>query len=164
MASFMLTGTLVAAQQVQSLGGVSYGTADWPENGLGNHRAVVDVAAAGAVRARIPWRRHDTEFRGKAVLVYDLTTVAKIENVFAYNITREFGDVVFQPQTVPGRYAIYYMPYQHPVTTSGEWNGSYLPPRLVAEPSWLAKHGLSGSAGPPHARARMTPNQIDCII
>ena len=119
---------------------------DWPENGFGNHRAVVDVAAADAVRARIPWRRHDAEFRGKAVLVYDLATGAKIENVFACNITREYGDVVFQPQTVPGRYAIYYMPYQHPATTSGEWNGSYLPPRLVAEPAWLAKHGLSVSA------------------
>ena len=58
-------------------------------------------------------------------------------------MTRENGDVVFQPQTVPGRYAIYYMPYQQPETTSGAWNGSYLPALASAESEWLAKHGLN---------------------
>lgn len=126
-----------------SLGGLAYGMASWTENGLGSHRAVVEVSTGDAARVRIPWRRHDGEFRAKAILVYDLATGAKIENVFACNLTRESGDVVFQPRTVPGQYAIYYMPYQQPATTSGDWNGSYLPPRLVAAPGWLSKHGLS---------------------
>ncbi len=128
-----------------NLGGVTYGMASWPENGLGSHRAVVEATAGDAVRARIPWRRHDAEFRGKAILVYDLATGAKIENVFACNLTRESCDVVFEPKTVPGQYAIYYMPYQQPATTSGEWNGSYLPPRLIAVPEWLARHGLGST-------------------
>jgi len=144
---FLLSGTLAAAEQEKSLGGVSYAAGDWPANGFGNHRAVVEVTgAADAVRARIPWRRHDAEFRAKAVLVCDLATGAKIENVFAYNLAREHGDVVFQPKRAPGRYAIYYMPYQQPATTSGEWNGGYLPPRLVAGPAWLEKHGLNASS------------------
>jgi len=134
---------LVCAQQEQTMGGVTYGMAEWPESGFGNHRAVVDVAAAGTVRARIPWRRHDANFRAKAVLVYDMTTGTRIENAFSCNITREYGDVVFQPQTVPGQYAIYTMPYQQPETTSGQWNGSYLPVRVTADPGWLAEHRLS---------------------
>ncbi len=162
-ALLLLNGTLLASEQEKTLGGVSYGTGDWPENGLGNHRAVVDVAAAAAdaVRARIPWRRHDAEFRGKAVLVYDLATGAKIENVFACNITRECGDVVFQPRTVPGQYAIYYMPYQQPATTSGEWNGSYLAPRLVAEPGWLVRHGLSDATWPQAIRFVGSPRESE---
>ena len=146
-ALLLLTISLAAAPQEKTLGGVSYATADWPANGLGNHRAVVEVTgAADAVRARIPWRRHDAEFRARAVLICDLATGAKLTNVFAGNMTRESGDVVFQPQTVPGRYAVYYMPYQEPASTSGEWNGAYLTPRLVAEPAWLARHGISDSA------------------
>ena len=72
LALLLLTGTLAAAQQERSLGGVSYAAGDWLANGFGNHRAVVEVTgAADAVRARIRWRRHDAEFRAKAVLVCD---------------------------------------------------------------------------------------------
>jgi hypothetical protein len=145
LAWVLTSASFVFAQQEQNLGGVMYGMADWPDGGFGDHRALVDadVDAADAVRARIPWRRHDIDFRSKAVLVYDLATGTKIRNVFACNITRENGDVVFQPKTVPGQYAIYYMPYQQPETTSGEWGGSYLPPLTSADPGWLAKHGLN---------------------
>lgn len=132
--------------QGQIMGGIEYGMADWAESGFGNHRAVVDVDAAEAVRARIPWRRHDADFRGKAVLVHDLTANTRIKNVFACNLTRECGDVVFQPRAGSRRYAIYYMPYEQPETTSGGWNGSYLPVRVTAESAWLAKHGLNVSA------------------
>ncbi|MEA1949998.1 MAG: DUF6067 family protein, partial [Planctomycetota bacterium] len=82
----------------------------------------------------------------KVVLVYDLTTGEKIKNVISCNVTREYGDVVFQPKTVPGRYAIYYMPYRQPGKTSGTWNGSYLPARVTADPAWMARHGLNVSA------------------
>lgn len=138
---------LLGAETELVLGGVEYGIADWPENGFGNHRAVVEVESGGGAWARIPWRRHDADFRSKAVRVYDLTTGTEIKNVLAGNFTREYGDVVFQPQTVPGRYALYYMPYQQPDHTSGQWAGSYLPVRLTAEPGWLAQHGLQAPAG-----------------
>lgn len=148
----VLATTLLWGQEEQTMGGIVYALDSWPENGLGNHRAVVEVESAhrDAVRARIPWRRHDADYRAKAVLVQDMTTGEKLRNVVACNITREHGDVVFQPRTVPGRYAIYYMPYQQPEWTSGQWNGSYLPPRLVADEDWLATHGL-GAAEPQNA-------------
>ena len=66
--------SLAFAQEEHTLGGVTYGMADWPESGFGNHRALVEVDAGDAVRARIPWRRHDGDFRSKAVVVYDLAT------------------------------------------------------------------------------------------
>jgi hypothetical protein len=152
------------AEQEQTLGGIAYGMAEWPENGFGNHRALVDVNASDVdasdvVRARIPWRRHDGEFRGKAVMVYDLTTGQKVTNVLPCNLTREFGDVVFQPKTVPGRYAVYYMPYQQPETTSGTWNGSYFPAVLSADADWLARHGLNVSEGETCIRFVETPKE-----
>lgn len=162
VAAWMLTSASVLfAQQEHKLGGVAYGMADWPESGFGNHRALVEVNAADAVRAKIPWRRHDADFRSKAVFVYDLATGTKVKNVFPCNITRENGDVVFQPKTVPGRYAIYYMPYEQPTTTSGEWSGSYLSSAISAEPGWLAKHGLNAAAVANSIRFLETPKTRD---
>jgi len=147
MGLLLTPAPLLAAATAPALGGVEYGIADWPENGFGNHRAVVEVESAEVAWARIPWRRHDADFRSKAVLVYDLATGTNMKNVLAGNFTREYGDVVFQPQTVPGRYAIYYMPYRQPDYTSGQWVGSYLPVRPTADPGWLAQHGLQAAAG-----------------
>ena len=128
----LANNSIIRAQAEQTMGGVVYGMAKWPESGFGNHRAVVEVTSnTGVVRARIPWRRHDANFRGKAVLVYDLATDKRIKNAFACNLTRECGDVVFQPQTTPGQYAIYYMPYEQPKTTAHKWKGRYLPVDII---------------------------------
>jgi hypothetical protein len=149
IAVWMLTSvSILFAQQEQKLGGIAYGLAEWPENGFGNHRALVDAGVGDAVRAKIPWRRHDADFSGKAVLVYDLTTGSKIKNIFTCNITRECGDVIFQPKTVSGRYAVYYMPYEQQPMTSGDWSGRYLPASASAESAWLAKHGLNAAKLP----------------
>lgn len=135
-----------AADEEQSLGGVVYAGADWQRDGFGDHRAVVEVAAAAdVVRATIPWRRHDADFRGKGVVVQDLATGATVVNSLACNLGRETGDVLFQPATAPGRYAIYYLPYRE-VTATGEWNGEYLPQRQRADPAWIARHGLADAA------------------
>ena len=148
----LLTCRLWSLQEEQTMGGITYGLGDWPESGFGNHRAVFNVGpgAGDAVRARIPWRRHDANPRAKALRVVDLTTGATIDNAFPCNITRETGDVVFQPRTVPGRVAIYTMPYEQPKITSGQWRGAYLPVRLTADDAWLAKHHLTV---PPTANA-----------
>ena len=135
-----------AADPEQSLGGIVYASADWPRDGLGDHRAVVEVAApADVVRATIPWRRHDADFRSKGVIVQDLATGAEVTNVLSCNLGRETGDVVFQPGTAPGRYAVYYLPYRE-VPASGEWSGQYLPALQKADPAWIARHGLADAA------------------
>lgn len=149
----MATGVSIDQLKIKTLpalpelGNVKYGIASWPASGRGNHRAVVEVTgAADAVRARIPWRRHDADFRNKAVRVYDLATGEEIRNVLACNITREHGDVVFQPGTVPGRYAVYYLPYNPAVIQGGRWDEGYLPPKILAGSGWLARHGLQDAA------------------
>ncbi|MCP5102629.1 MAG: hypothetical protein GY950_04585, partial [bacterium] len=56
----------------------------------------------------------------------------------------EYGDLVFQPQTVPGDYYIYYLPY----TSTGSKHYpkvNYLPPKQTASNQWLQKHGLTST-------------------
>jgi hypothetical protein len=119
-----------------------YGVGSWPEEGLGNHRAVVKVAAPGdAVWAHIPWRRRDLQPEQKAVLVFDAAG-QRITNVVTPVITREAGDVIFQA-AIPGEYFVYYLPY-NPGQSNFDDAGTYLKPEPTAAPAWLARHGLAG--------------------
>lgn len=45
----------------------------------------------------------------KNLIVVDAATGERITNVCRFTIDREQGEVVFQPQTVPGEYYIYYL-------------------------------------------------------
>ena len=153
---------------------VKYGIGDWdPESGLGNHRAVVRVEApsalkapvavksakkagatiaAGAakpaaVRVRIPWRRPDLDPDTKNVMVFDAASGERVLNILPLDVNREFGEIVFEPRTVPGDYFIYYLPYK----SEGRKNYptvKYDPPELTAETGWLAAVGLSGGPVP----------------
>jgi len=132
------------------------GVGGWPVADLGNHRArvVVDVQAA-AVRVHIPWRRRDADPANKAIIVVDAATGQRLRNVFVASVTREAGDVVFQPTTAPGEYFIYYMPWTADYI---QWNyvTHYTPPSQTADPEWLAALGLSPD-GPPSDRWRELP-------
>ncbi len=107
----------------------------WPAN-LGSHRAIVRVeTAADAVLARIPWRRRDRHPERKDIIVVDCATQQVITNRVAVRITPESGDVVFQPATMPGEYAIYYLPFNQ----STHWGvgpsaGSYQPAETMPAP------------------------------
>lgn len=124
---------------------VNYGVGSWKAEGLGNHRAVVEVsAAADAVRVHLPWRRRDADPEKKAVLVRDAAGAA-VTNVAIVAANRESGDVVFQPTAGPGRYYLYYLPF----TTSGI---SYSPtitytPPTPADEAWLQRCGLAPAEG-----------------
>lgn len=116
---------------------VPYGVGDWPE-ALGNHRARIRVERrAEAVWVRLPWRRRDTAPERTEIIVIDAATNQRIENVLRVNIQRQFGDLLFQPLTVPGECLVYYMPYRtegsayFPATV-------YLPPSNTAQPAWAA--------------------------
>jgi hypothetical protein len=117
--------------------GPKYGLGDWPES-FGNHRARVRVdQKAAAVWVRIPWRRRDAAPQDKEILVLDAATSKRIENVLRVDINRHFGDLIFQPATVPGDYYIYYMPYK----TEGSWyfpSTVYLPLSKTAKSAWLS--------------------------
>ncbi|HVP91575.1 MAG TPA: glycoside hydrolase domain-containing protein, partial [Terriglobales bacterium] len=157
------------------------GVGEWdPESGLGNHRAVVRAesltvpgtlagrvsktrpavvtaefsAAARAVRALIPWRRPDHEPEKKAVVVVDAATGARITNVVVLSVSRELGDIIFEPKTVPGDYYVYYMPYKSEGRKNYP-NVRYDPPEATAGPGWLAAIGL-----PPGKPATLRPDAL----
>jgi len=84
----------------------------------------------------------------KDILLIDTRTGQPLKNLARVKITREFGDIVFEPLTAPGEYDLYYMPYQ---TTPVQWayRVQYDHPGLTADPAWLElhhlqAHGLSG--------------------
>ena len=91
----------------------------WPEK-YGKHRARVMVnAPADAVRVTLEWRRRDVDPGRKRIFVVDATTNTDITNLAIPVLNREFGEIVFQPQTAPGEYFIYYLPYV--VQEPGGW-------------------------------------------
>ncbi|MCJ7487506.1 MAG: DUF6067 family protein, partial [Candidatus Aminicenantes bacterium] len=161
--AIMLGFFLLAAAGLVMTGGsaqeVKSGVGSWdPESGLGNHRAVVRVEAPPApqapspkegakkataaptlmksavVRVNIPWRRRDLEPGKKNILVVDATTGERIINVLALSVNREYGDLLFEPRTVPGDYFVYYMPYK----SEGRKNYpsvKYDPPSATPDPA-----------------------------
>lgn len=117
---------------------VTYEIASWPVNGRGNHRAMVYVDTdADAVKVHIPWRRHDFDYLQKGIRVYDETTGVHVVNAVVLNKTPGGGDVIFQPQTVPGTYAVYFMPWKAAEVAWPGWLGSYYPAGSIADPTWL---------------------------
>jgi glycosyl hydrolase family 123 len=121
---------------------VKYGVDHWAES-LGLHRAVVNVTGqADAIGVHIPWRRRDLEPEKKRIVVVDASTGEQLKNVLPVHIQREYGDLVFQPATVPGDYCIYYMPFEVQEGYGGYY-GDYLPPESTAEAAWLDRHGLT---------------------
>ena len=97
-----------------------YGTGVWDADSLGNHRVVVSVDKAGeAVLATMNWRRRDLNPEEKNLIVVDAKTGKRVTNVARFTVNREKGEVVFQPQTVPGNYYIYYLTFYDKLTYSG---------------------------------------------
>ena len=122
---------------------VPYGIGSWDADSLGSHRAVVRVSIkADAVRVHIPWRRRDFNPEKKNIIIIDAKTGARIENLWRVEINREFGDLVFQPKSIPGDYYIYYLPY----TVSGSRNYpkvNYPEPKDTAKSAWIQRNGLA---------------------
>jgi hypothetical protein len=127
-------------------GEIPYGTGTWDAALLGNHRVVVQVSEqTDAAAVHISWRRRDDDPHKKNIIVIDAETGKRILNVYLVEINREFGDLVFQSKTIPGKYYIYYMP--HTSTGSRHYpTVRYLEPEQTAEKEWLQKHHLTSAA------------------
>ena len=124
---------------------VTYETGLWDRDSLGNHRVVVRVSGThDAVLARIPWRRRDADPERKLIIIRDARTNARVMNVARLAITREQGDLAFQPTSGAGDYWVYFLPY----AMAGRSNypkAVYPEPDSTAAPAWLARHGLAGA-------------------
>ena len=111
----------------------------WDRDRLGNHRAVLEVTSGStpAVRARIPWRRRDESPEKKAVFVVDAQSGREIRNVVRLSITRETGEIAFQPVGGSGVYYVYYLPYRN----GGRVNYpkvDYVPWQDTADAAWAS--------------------------
>ena len=105
-------------------------------------------APADAVLAHVAWRRRDAKPEAKEIVVIDAATGARVANVARASVTREAGDLVFQPQTAPGDYYVYYLPF----LMTGRSNYptiDYPKPVDWADTEWLARNDLTreGLAG-----------------
>ncbi|MCX6581090.1 MAG: DUF6067 family protein [Candidatus Aminicenantes bacterium] len=124
---------------------IPYTTGQWDAASLGNHRAVVSVAAkTDAAALRIPWRRRDFEPEKKNIIIIDAQTGQRIDNVFRLDINREYGDLIFQPRTVPGDYYVYYLSYS--AAGSAHYpKVEYQSPQQTAAKKWLKNNRLTSS-------------------
>ncbi|MHC4506004.1 MAG: glycoside hydrolase domain-containing protein, partial [Planctomycetota bacterium] len=120
----------------------------WDRDELGNHRAVVSVeAAADAVVVEIPWRRRDAEPEKKSVVVVDAKTGNRIGNVRPLRVGRESGTIAFQPESGPGEYRVYYLPYEGTIQCPYP-KPTYLTPVATADAEWSERNGLGDGAVP----------------
>jgi len=95
----------------------TYGTGQWDEKELGGHRAVIAVTkTASAVKVHVPWRRRDNP-KGKKFIIVDAFTGKPVKNVYALTVNASYADIIFEPETGPGEYYLYYMPYK----LTGSW-------------------------------------------
>ncbi len=120
-----------------------YGIGAWEADSFGNHRAVVQVAApAPAVRVHIPWRRRDTHPELKRIVIRTADG-RPVGNSIALSVTRESGDVAFEPIAGAGEYYVYFMPYQGTVRSNYP-KITYPEPDSTADAGWLSANGLTG--------------------
>ncbi|MBE0460438.1 MAG: hypothetical protein IBX60_02215 [Candidatus Aminicenantes bacterium] len=121
---------------------IHFGVGSWAEDVYGNHRVVIHVdSKSDAVWLHVPWRRRDYHPEKKNIILIDAQTEKRIENICRVNINREFGDIVFQPVSVPGDYYLYYMPYE--MTGSKNYPTVIYPePEEAADTEWLKKNSL----------------------
>ncbi len=114
----------------------------WSADSLGNHRAVIDVPAAGKVASvKIPWRRRDYHPENKAMLITDQSGNL-INNIIRGSINRESGELLFEPKAGPGQYYVYYLKY----FTKGRSNyPDIVYPEYVEKASAEWKAGVSTS-------------------
>ena len=134
-----IASTITSAAELPE---VPYGIGNWTAEQYGNHRAVLHVdPKADAVFARIPWRRRDPQPELKRVIVVDAKTGKELRDVVTLEVNREYGDLLFRPETVPGDYYVYYMPYR--INHSYFPNTKYLAPLSKEESkvdtAWQAK-------------------------
>lgn len=110
----------------------------WNADSLGNHRAVISVTGNDPIaKAKILWRRPDTQVALKEIILVDAATGKRVINIYTPEINREYCVIYFEH--IPGhqKYYLYYMPYRH--KGSANYPQDYYPDRVqTANDNWLA--------------------------
>ncbi len=156
-------GLLLVIAGLFSRDEVPYGTGDWDADAYGNHRAVVRVSHTGAdaVWVHIPWRRRDQDPQEKNIVILD-SAGQRVLNLLPLEVNREFGELIFEPASGPGRYFVYYLIHR----TEGRSNYptvTYPAPEATADPAWKARIGLDREVRPEEVRGRFPRADVDEI-
>lgn len=137
------------------------GTGEWDKLLYGNHRIVVEVAAAGgageggpdrsggrftACTTTLPWRRQDPVPAAVDVIVVSAATGSRVRNVVAGEHTPAAGTFTFEPVDGAGPYYFYYLPYAM-AGPAHYPQAHYLPARPTADPAWVRDVAASVWAG-----------------
>lgn len=125
---------------------VKWEVASW-DRIMGSHRALISIEEnADTVVVSIPWRRQDRNPEQRGLVLVDLTTKEKIRNFAITEFNREEVDLVFEPKTIPGKYALYYLPLQpNPKVRTGQSKYEYLPLTDMADDVFLERIGLDAN-------------------
>ncbi|HEY4064870.1 MAG TPA: glycoside hydrolase domain-containing protein [Puia sp.] len=119
----------------------------WNADSLGNHRALLHFNGTGNIaRVVIPWRRRDNDPAAKRIIVQDAKTGSRIVNAGTGALSRESGEVFFEPVSGKGDYYVYYMPYRNE-GRSNYPKGVYWRPDTTASAEWLRR--VKAGAGAP---------------
>jgi hypothetical protein len=138
----MLTVACEAAGQ-----DIPYRIGAWDADSLGNHRVVLRVESKqvrDAVWAHITWRRRDLQPEQKKFIIVDAATGKEVKNVLRIEVNREFVDLVFQPETMPGTYYLYLLPFVG-TKKSNYPKITYPQPGPGAQQDWLWRNYLTGT-------------------
>jgi hypothetical protein len=134
---FLLLSLAAGAQELP----YSVCTGCWNADSLGNQRVVVRYwgsGGAGVARVVIPWRRRDEDAARKRIIVQDSVTGVRVKNAWVRSVTREAGDILFEPVSGRGTYYIYYLPYRNE-GRSNYPKGVYWRPDSTADMGWMEK-------------------------
>ena len=108
----------------------------WNRDSLGNHRVAVLVENENTVaKVVIPWRRRDNHPETKRIIIQDAKTSRKVLNHYEKNISREAGEIYFEPISGKGIYYVYYLPLKNE-GRSNYPRGVYLKPENTANTNW----------------------------
>jgi len=144
----LLSGVSVYSQSIP----YSNCTKCWLPDSLGNHRVVLVFNSTGKMaKAIIPWRRRDIDPENKRIIIEDARTSQKVNNVKIGTISRESGEIYFEPVSGKGTYYVYYMPYKNE-GRSNYPRGVYLKPEATASAGWLST--LSSANNIPSAQVK----------
>ncbi|MHA1452574.1 MAG: glycoside hydrolase domain-containing protein, partial [Promethearchaeota archaeon] len=109
---------------------------------LGHHRVTILVGTEeDAVRVRIPWRRRDENPRLKRIVIIHKESNSQIYNIYIRKISKDLGDIVFQPKFGKGTYFLYYLPF-YVQDGDGYYFKTYKFRLFTANPFWFLKNQL----------------------
>lgn len=141
-----LLGIIVFSQASEATENAPRRISSWPHV-LGSHRVLIEVTnPADVVIAHIIWRRADNNPEKRALVLIDLKTNKRVRNFALVKFSRETVDLVFEPATVPGKYAFYYLPLKKiKKPRTGKVKYEYAKKVNRADSLFLERVGLGGS-------------------